>query len=414
MNVMTSLCCISLCRKNQSSDSDSPHYDVVQTLSPLSPRHHNPDAIQRARSTLQLHPTPTTLSYTRSLIQTLPTDWSICSISLAPKTQQGKQYLIVLQIKKQKSPFLVKIPLRSTSELEEFNDIHAASVDSMAIGEKRVWWNTRRKLDKQMQEILCRLETSWLGHWRTLLRSGSCDSEVAKLAAEVREELDWFGVSVSVRCAEMLVEGGRSIDSEEMVSMVEEIGQGKLTRPQCEQISVHVTAAIPCLKRYIPCPVILVLGRSLHCLPWESLPVLSHQSVSRMPSLAFTIAHKQHLSHNGNTTIDPCKTFYVVNPRNDLPNTEKVFSKWFSSERGWKGVVGRAPTEEEYTSALEDHDLFVYCGHGTGREYLHTDVFQQLECQATTLLMGCSSGQLAVGGRCDPTGMALNYLITGW
>ena len=55
-----------------------------------------------------------------------------------------------------------------------------------------------------------------------------------------------------------------------------------------------------------------------------------------------------------------------------------------------------------------------YCGHGTGREFLSTDNFQLLCCQATTLLMGCSSGRLVVGGACDPAGMALSYLLSGW
>ena len=52
-----------------------------------------------------------------------------------------------------------------------------------------------------------------------------------------------------------------------------------------------------------------------------------------------------------------------------------------------------------------------YCGHGTGREYLSTDGFHQLCCQATTVLMGCSSGRLTGGGACEPGGVAFNYLM---
>ena len=55
-----------------------------------------------------------------------------------------------------------------------------------------------------------------------------------------------------------------------------------------------------------------------------------------------------------------------------------------------------------------------YCGHGTGREFLSTDHFKQLNCQATSLLMGCGSGRLVVGGAGDPTGMVLSYLMAGW
>ena len=67
-----------------------------------------------------------------------------------------------------------------------------------------------------------------------------------------------------------------------------------------------------------------------------------------------------------------------------------------------------------HKSAHTHTHLYRYCGHGTGRDYLHLDSFQLLSCRASTLLMGCSSGRLTVGGRVDPMGMALNYLISGW
>lgn len=39
-------------------------------------------------------------------------------------------------------------------------------------------------------------------------------------------------------------------------------------------------------------PVLLILGRHLHQLPWESLPVLKDNVITRTPSLAFAAAHK--------------------------------------------------------------------------------------------------------------------------
>lgn len=29
------------------------------------------------------------------------------------------------------------------------------------------------------------------------------------------------------------------------------------------------------------------------------------------------------------TCVDPVKTFYALNPQNNLPNTQKMFQKWF-------------------------------------------------------------------------------------
>lgn len=90
-----------------------------------------------------------------------------------------------------------------------------------------------------------------------------------------------------------------------------------------------------------------------------------------------------------------------------------MFQKWFESENGWLGITGQAPTQEEFRKALTDYDLFIYFGHGTGREFLQGDDIQRLDCHAVTLLMGCSSGKLMVGGKCEPRGMVLNYLLAG-
>ena len=54
-----------------------------------------------------------------------------------------------------------------------------------------------------------------------------------------------------------------------------------------------------------------------------------------------------------------------------------------------------------------------FCGHGFGH-FVTTSCFQQLSCNSTALLIGCSSGKLTERGRCDPNGSALNFLTSGW
>ncbi len=400
------------------------HLPVLDSLSPVT----------KARNVLRppsLVPPP--LCYTRTIIHQLPKNWTLCSIAVAPSTTRegvtstpAPKHLLLLQTRPGKDPFLVKIPNQDNySGLQEFEEILAASDESMKLREKRAWWNARGKLNQQLQELLSRLESSWLGHWKCLL-TGLVEEEgrstsVSELTMQLCEELRRYDVTVDERCLEVLVEcGDGRIEVGELQSVVQEVSCGKLTQAQCEQIAIFVTTkyAENASQTTNPSysPVLLILGRSVQGLPWESLPSVAtrQQAVTRMPSLQFTFAHKLLTGHSGRTAIDPRNTFYVVNPRNDLPKTEKVFAKWFSSERGWKGVVGRAPTEKEYRSALEEHELFVYCGHGTGREYLNLDGFRQVRCQATTLLVGCSSGRLSVAGSCDPRGMALYYLTAGW
>lgn len=57
--------------------------------------------------------------------------------------------------------------------------------------------------------------------------------------------------------------------------------------------------------------------------------------------------------------MDPERGYFVLNPRGDLPATEKRFHGWFEEELGWTGVVGCAPTSNQFSEALEDHDVFV-------------------------------------------------------
>ena len=45
-------------------------------------------------------------------------------------------------------------------------------------------------------------------------------------------------------------------------------------------------------------PVLLILGRRLQQLPWESLPLLQDSVITRMPSLAFAAAHKTLVSYD--------------------------------------------------------------------------------------------------------------------
>ena len=44
-------------------------------------------------------------------------------------------------------------------------------------------------------------------------------------------------------------------------------------------------------------PILLILGRHLHQLPWESLPILQDCIITRMPSLSFAAAHKTMVTH---------------------------------------------------------------------------------------------------------------------
>jgi len=79
--------------------------------------------------------------------------------------------------------------------------------------------------------------------------------------------------------------------------------------------------------------VILILDKYVQMLPWESLPCLQNQSVSQLPSISFLrdrILLMKHQSHDNSRSsdkyfIDPQKAFYILNPSQDLKDTQNRF-----------------------------------------------------------------------------------------
>jgi len=114
--------------------------------------------------------------------------------------------------------------------------------------------------------------------------------------------------------------------------------------------------------------IFLVLDHNVQGIPWESIPVLRSQSVSRIPSIAFLLdrvrlaaAKNQSGGVVDRISVDPRKTFFVLNPSGDLKGTERRFRPWLEQMRsvGWEGVIGRPPSEQQFLDALARKDLVV-------------------------------------------------------
>jgi len=81
-----------------------------------------------------------------------------------------------------------------------------------------------------------------------------------------------------------------------------------------------------------PDHVILILDKALHMFPWESLPCLRGQSVSRLPSLGSLMERIVDSPIDGASwpTVAPIKGFYVLNPEGDLTHTQSQFDNTLS------------------------------------------------------------------------------------
>ena len=178
----------------------------------------------------------------------------------------------------------------------------------------------------------------------------------------------------------------------------------------------------------------LILDKELHSFPWESLPSLAGQSVSRLPSLSFLRdrleLYKRSPTFLNAISIDSKKVFYTLNPGSDLVSTQKEFSEWLTAT-GWTGIIGRKPMEEEIRKALSRHDLFLcvalltkpdkqkltgrhrYFGHGGAEQYIRSLTIRGLPRCATAMLWGCSSGRLTEQGDFEETGIPWTYMVAG-
>ena len=156
--------------------------------------------------------------------------------------------------------------------------------------------------------------------------------------------------------------------------------------------------------------------------------------------------------------VDLSTTFYVLNPAGDLPDTQQYFEAWFSQQLQWQaslleypclyiasvtnlqmamaksefwtrhvansyisvlcrcclqGVSSTKPAARQLLEALHTRDMFVYCGHGSGEQYLPLPLMRRLQSCACSLLVGCSSGRLRLAGEYHPAGAVVSYLLSG-
>ena len=297
-------------------------------------------------------------------------------------------------------------------QLEDFARIMRDSMQSIAskLGATK-WWQQREALDSRLETWLGSLQTQFLGPLVCLLMGKLVDEEMNRyIEAETREMTEtrnckecgqpWGGGLV--HCLLSAV-AANVVSNEEIKTLVEAVGLNKAQiMKKVRNLRKEVGAKV--MARH---PVILVVDGSLLYLPWESLPALTGQMVTRVPAFQF-LAERLNLP-----AWQPATGFYILNPSKDLESTQSTFQTYLSSKETWTGLVATAPTEQDFKTNLETKDLLLYCGHSSGEQYIRGDSIKDLNIRAVTLLIGCSSGMLRPLGQYEPQGIAVQYLIGG-
>lgn len=112
--------------------------------------------------------------------------------------------------------------------------------------------------------------------------------------------------------------------------------------------------------------IFLILDKNTQGIPWESIPSLRGKSVSRIPSMEFLIDRLDFAQMKSQSStpvdrapIDGRNAFYMLNPSGDLAGTETRFAPFLRrmGSVGWQGIIGQAPSEQQFLNALENNDL---------------------------------------------------------
>ncbi len=103
----------------------------------------------------------------------------------------------------------------------------------------------------------------------------------------------------------------------------------------------------------------------------------------------------------------------ILNPGGDLKATQSRFEEPLQDLPGWENIVQREPTEPEMKDCLENNEILLYFGHGSGGQYIRSRTIKKLDKCAVALLMGCSSGALTEAGEFEPYGTPINYMHAG-
>ncbi|KAK8969287.1 hypothetical protein KSP40_PGU017653 [Platanthera guangdongensis] len=305
------------------------------------------------------------------------------------------------------------------------------------------WWSCRKILDSQLNDLLKTMEDEWIGPWGCLFLGERLDVEslenlATKLSNCLKSQCDF---EQNDNLIKVILSGAPSVVHAEACISQSLLYKGFFGRGGCcgeqrfraftdrsEEIA-SIFASVHSLVLEAVCedmpidrqPVILVLDNDVQMLSWESMPILKNQEVYRMPSL-LSILQKFDRSHycSKNSSafevnfpcVDPLHAYYLLNPSGDLDYTQQQFEGWFQKQK-WEGKAGNIPTVEEMLLALENHDLYLYFGHGSGMQYLQADSFGKLDRCAAAFLMGCCSGSLWQSGSYAPRGAPLHYLFAG-
>lgn len=333
--------------------------------------------------------------------------WVVCTLYY--DEQQSALFLCRTERTRE---FVIKVEGSTLKDkLEEFQSIMARNADqlenctvefakSRSQRAKDKWWNDRYELDAELDEWMQQFERECLG-WRTVLLRGKRADPVEVDAALQQAD---FANSAELDLARVCLSSGLNPGvvakalGELCPSVTVEWAQAAALR-----VSATPTAVLS--------PVLLCLSGALQQIPFESLPCLQLQRVSRIPSLPFAL-RQQHGHQPAKLSLS-----YVVDPDGTLQRTQDALRERLEEMRDMglcgRGVLGKQPDlAQTFGDCFRHSTLVLYCGHGSGEELVDPRKAEyDGQRWAPAILMGCSSAARKPLGVFEPNGKVVDAYL---
>nr|XP_039268932.1 uncharacterized protein LOC120343948 [Styela clava] len=358
--------------------------------------------------------------YINSITDLLPTDWTICVISLSQ--QSGGSKLLLSRLRHGIAPLHIQTDGTYLEEiLEKFSDLMVRNTAALKSRDRNYWWTQRRNFNTELGSILDTLGTKALGCNIGILCGKLVDEAVAnKFYDTVNDIIEKFNVpKYKEQNIEVLLNSWGFLTAEQKLQGIIDVCGNTTTTKNISAISsaLETSSSDLDLNNQSRHHVILILDKDVQLLPWEVTVQLQGESVTRLPS-ADLLKLQLHLLNSAENNVakkgvNLKDVSYILNPNGDLVKSEERYKDWFQGMKSWKGIVSREPRQKEWISSITEFDLFIFCGHGSGTKYVSSTDFRNIKTRAAALLMGCGSAKLDQPGVFEPGGIVINYLMTG-
>uniref|UniRef100_A0A182JAQ0 separase n=1 Tax=Anopheles atroparvus TaxID=41427 RepID=A0A182JAQ0_ANOAO len=278
--------------------------------------------------------------------------------------------------------------------------------ESTATGESQ---SDRLEAVEQLISMAVERTRDWLGPWSNVFVGKFRTPADQKLEAEVYNQVEEFCIKHRIKhFGQRLVSlVSRRLDLLQDIHLYELCccEQLSLDNAQCDALyaflsDIRKKMFAKMSDRIDSYPVLLVVDELLDSLPWEMIHPTSELcrfSNFWVLSELYRI-HRQRIE-NGYLSINAKNCFTIINPDNNLEKMsvrlQLFYKEWYPD---FQLLVDQPPTEDAFSEMLNQSDVVIYNGHGSGFQFVNGDSLLQRDINCVTFLFGCSSIRLYSNG----------------